>query len=165
MEHLAGTMTLEEQIKGLRCVIEDLKSENEKLRTKPSSENGASLSFSGRKDSLGWLAAELNYVSGVASTLGLSLEKPTDHRELSVLCGLICDKHQLAGLKSFMGVFADSPSQSACFFCLRQAGLGVISPMLAFGENGLHCQVHDNDDACVWISKREGRWVIGTSRG
>ncbi|KAJ4024528.1 hypothetical protein NW752_003097 [Fusarium irregulare] len=164
MKHLARINTLEKQIEGLRCEIEHLKSENEKLRTKPSLENGASTRSSARKDSLGWLAAELSYVSSVASTLGLSLQKPTNHRELPILCGMICDKDQLAGLKSFMGAFADSPSQNACFFCLREAGLGLMVPMLAFGENGLRCQVHDNDDACVWISKREGRWVIGTSR-
>ncbi|RBR23092.1 uncharacterized protein FIESC28_04087 [Fusarium coffeatum] len=165
MEHLTHVNTLEEQIKGLRSEIEQLNAEKEKLGAKASSEDGASISSGGRKGSLGWLVAELGYVSSVASKLGLSLQKPTDHRELPILCGVICDKEQLVGLKSFMGVFADSPSQDGCFFCLSQAGHGLMAPMLAFGEDGLRCQVHGDDDVCVWISKREGRWVIGTSRG
>lgn len=164
--YLTQIMTLEEQIKNLRSDIERLNSENEKLRAKPSSEDGASISFRDRKDSLRWLADELRYVYNVSSTLDLSLEKRSaDHRELPSLCGMICDEEQLADLKIFMANFASSPFQNGCFFCLRQAALGFMAPMITFGEDGLRCQAHGDDDSCVWISKREGRWVVGTSRG
>ncbi|CAG7557948.1 unnamed protein product [Fusarium equiseti] len=165
LERLSHIDTLERQIKDLGSKIQRLYSENEKLRVKPAAEDGTSPNTIVGKDDQDYLAEELKFVYKVASKLGLSLEKPTDHRELPILCGVICDEEQLAHLTTFMTNTLSFPFHNECLFCLKQVGLGAMAPMLVFGEDDLRCEAHKDDDAYVWISKHANGWFIGTGRG
>lgn len=149
----------------LHAKITRLALEHTKLRTKPSSDGGASANTIVGKNDQDYLVEELVYIYTVTSELGLNLQKPTDHRELSTLCVVICDKEQLAHLKTFMSDPLSFRFYKGCLFCLQQVGLGAKAPILAYGELALRCQLHQDGDACVWISKRENGWFIGTGRG
>jgi len=165
LERLSHIGTLERLTKNLGSEIRRLNSENEKLRVTPSAEDGTPPNTINCKDDQDYLAKELKFVYKAASKLGLSLEKPTSHRELPILCGVICDEEQLAHLTTFMTDTLSFPFHNECLFCLKQVGLGAMAPMLVFGEDDLRCEAHKDDDACVWISKHANGCFIGTGRG
>jgi len=82
--------------------------------------------------------------------------------EVEAMCRVLCSPGRSSDLQRFLQQFSDEDNHGIRY-CVDVISTGCVSeaPLIAQGKT---CTVHKDRDVCVWVTKRELGWVIGSGR-
>lgn len=152
----------------LRSDNKRLAAANESLRVESTAHSAEEASTPGTAawEGSNYLAQELNRVRDVALELGLGLQEPMKHDELSVLCSVICNESKLANLKGVLQKYSVPPHKHGYLLCLQQSVVDCTYPHLCLNRrNRICCASHEySKKDCVWVYNSGSGWIIGSGQ-
>ena len=151
--------------------INDLKRQNQELRSEVESLRTANIPPPAAvSQEPNHVARDFDEIAKVALRLNLRTQNtPPSSREIEALSRIFFffDAHRLSNLEHFMQKAGRINNQHR--YCVDVISERPIadgsSPVGWIEKKRPSCSFHADDDPCVWIVKREGRWVIGRGRG
>jgi hypothetical protein len=169
MEELKREKEMEElkrEIKRLRSENQSLRSENDSLRSESTKAEMVNAPPSGAlvatNETLASNYLSQQFTSIVKSALEFDIRSLTTitSKELELVCGILhCERRRNA--LSFMQAWSEDQITKVHFECLLGASHSTTGSLWRMSNGDLKCFSHENSD-CVWITKKDGQWWVGS---